>query len=93
MFSSSRENTRNNNKTSAAENLEEITKNEACRMTENLSDYAKQAGHEAQRFINSATEEFKHAKERVTDEIQGHPVRSSLVALGIGFILGALFRR
>lgn len=31
------------------------------------------------------------AKERLTAYIEKHPVQSSLIALGVGFLLGALF--
>ncbi len=33
----------------------------------------------------------KRAKEQVTGYIEKHPVQSALIALGIGFLLGALF--
>lgn len=33
----------------------------------------------------------KRAKEQVTGYIEKHPVQSALIALGVGFLLGALF--
>jgi ElaB/YqjD/DUF883 family membrane-anchored ribosome-binding protein len=33
----------------------------------------------------------KRAKEQVTGYIEQHPVQSALIALGVGFLLGALF--
>jgi ElaB/YqjD/DUF883 family membrane-anchored ribosome-binding protein len=33
----------------------------------------------------------KRAKEQVTGYIEKHPIQSALIALGVGFLLGALF--
>jgi hypothetical protein len=44
-------------------------------------------------FIGSASNKISHATDTVTKEIRSNPVQASLVALGAGYILGALFRR
>jgi len=56
-------------------------------------DAAHDAGRKVRGFIDSATDELTHAKETVTKEIRTNPVQSSVIALGVGFVLGALFRR
>lgn len=43
-------------------------------------------------MVRSASGEVSHAKDAVTTQIRTNPVRSSLVALGVGYVLGRLFR-
>lgn len=54
---------------------------------------ANKAGRQVRGFIDSANEQFSEASEKVTGEIRNNPIRSSAIALGLGFVLGALFRR
>jgi ElaB/YqjD/DUF883 family membrane-anchored ribosome-binding protein len=54
---------------------------------------ANKAGHKVRAFISSAADEISHAGDTVTGQIRSNPLQSSLVALGVGFVLGALFRR
>lgn len=54
---------------------------------------ANKVGHNVRNFIDSASEEISHAKSVVGTQIREKPVQSSLIALGIGYLLGALFRR
>ncbi len=58
-----------------------------------LSAVANQAGRKVRTLINNASDEFAHAKETITSQIRSNPVQSSAIALGVGFVLGALFRR
>lgn len=69
------------------------TRNKANHVVEDLSHYANDAGKRVRHFIDSANDELHHASDRVTGEIRANPVRSSAIALGLGFVLGALFRR
>jgi hypothetical protein len=62
-------------------------------VVDNISDYANQAGRKMRSFMDTAGNEFSHASERVTTEIRNNPVRSSLIALGLGYVLAALIRR
>ncbi|MFM9889682.1 MAG: glycine zipper domain-containing protein [Rickettsiales bacterium] len=67
---------------------------EAARSGRNdVTDYAEKAGHEVRKFIDDTTDQMSDARERLTNEIHDHPLRSSAVALGIGVLLGALIRR
>jgi uncharacterized protein YjbJ (UPF0337 family) len=44
-------------------------------------------------FADTASEDFSNLSDKVNKEIHEKPVKSSLIALGIGFILGALLIR
>jgi len=58
-----------------------------------LRDAAEKAGRKVRTFLHSASDEISHASDTVTTQIRSNPVQSSLIALGVGFVLGALFRR
>jgi len=58
-----------------------------------LREVANQAGQKVRSIYNTAHDEISHAKDTMTREIRTNPVQSSLIALGVGFVLGALFRR
>jgi ElaB/YqjD/DUF883 family membrane-anchored ribosome-binding protein len=58
-----------------------------------LHEVANKAGRKARDMYNTAIDEVSHAKETVTTQIRTNPVQSSMIALGVGFVLGALFRR
>jgi len=62
-------------------------------MKDGLHTAAHQAGCKVRSIYNSASNEISHASDTVTTEIRSNPVRSSLIALGIGVVLGALIRR
>lgn len=68
-------------------------RNSAGEIKDELCETANEAGHKVRNFINSASEEFSHTSETMTTRIRGKPVQSSLIALGIGFVLGALLIR
>ena len=67
--------------------------NSAGEMKDDICVTANKAGHKVRDFIDSAGEELSHTTETVTTKIKDKPVQSSLIALGIGFVLGALFCR
>lgn len=58
-----------------------------------LHHAANQAGRKVRSMIHSASDEISHVSESVTSEIRANPVRSSLIALGAGVLLGVLLRR
>lgn len=58
-----------------------------------LREAAGKAGRKVRHFLQSTGDELTHAKDAVTSQIRTNPVQSSLVALGIGVVLGALLRR
>ncbi len=60
---------------------------------DDLHDAANQAGRKVRGMIDSAGDEVSHVGHRVSKEIHANPVQSSLIALGVGVVLGALLRR
>ena len=58
-----------------------------------LAQYAEKAGREVRHFIDSTSDQFTNAGDRVTSEIRSNPIRSSAIALGVGVLIGALLRR
>lgn len=77
----------------AANNLKNEAREEWEETRDDLSAIANRAGKRVRSFLNSASDELTHASDTVTTQIRSNPVQSSLIALGAGFILGALFRR
>lgn len=51
------------------------------------------AGRRVREFISHAGDEISNARDTVTSQIRTNPLQSSLAALGVGFIIGTLFRR
>lgn len=68
-------------------------KNSAHEVSTELHNAANQAGRKVRSMYNTASDEISHASEKVTGEIRSNPVRSSMIALGVGVLLGALIRR
>ena len=58
-----------------------------------LHNAANQAGRKVRSLYNSASDEIANASDTVTNEIRSNPVRSSMIAMGVGVLLGALLRR
>ena len=65
----------------------------AGNVIDDLAVHANQAGKKLRDLVDNASGQMSEAGKKVSDEIQNNPVRSSAIALGIGFVLGALFRR
>ena len=83
-------------KDEAIHNLKDSARNirdEANDTARDVRNAANTAGRKVRGFINNASDEISHAGETVTTQIRNNPVQSSAIALGVGFILGALFRR
>lgn len=58
-----------------------------------VSDYANEAGQKVRGFFDRTLDGSKTASHKIETEIKTNPVRSSAIALGAGFILGALLTR
>jgi ElaB/YqjD/DUF883 family membrane-anchored ribosome-binding protein len=76
-----------------ATNLKNASQNTAQDIKGDLHTAANQAGRKVRNLFNSASDEISQASDTVTTEIRSNPVRSSMIALGIGVLLGALIRR
>ncbi|MDX2073770.1 MAG: DUF883 C-terminal domain-containing protein [Alphaproteobacteria bacterium] len=68
-------------------------KDGSCEMGESLHDAAHNAGRKVRSMLHSASDELSHARDYVGTEIRSNPVRSSVIALGVGVLLGALLRK
>jgi ElaB/YqjD/DUF883 family membrane-anchored ribosome-binding protein len=60
---------------------------------EDMHDVAYTAGRTISGIYNTATNELGNASEVVTTKIRSNPVQSTVVALVVGFIAGAILRR
>jgi ElaB/YqjD/DUF883 family membrane-anchored ribosome-binding protein len=58
-----------------------------------VSGYANEAGQKVRGLFDRTLDGSKTATHRIETEIKTNPVRSSAIALGAGFILGALMTR
>lgn len=65
----------------------------ANELSDDLHNAANNAGRRVRDLYNSASGEMSNASNTVTSEIRSNPIRSSAIAIGVGFLLGALFRR
>ena len=58
-----------------------------------LHKMAHQAGGHLREYADSAETNVKETADSVAKQIRANPIKSSLIALGAGVVLGALFRR
>lgn len=90
MYTASKEDNITNLKNS--QNLRDVA--DATNEAKNaLVDAANKAGKKVRSIVNNASDELVHARDTVTTQIRTNPVQSSLIALGVGVVLGALFRK
>lgn len=68
-------------------------RNAAGEISDGLSETAAKAGRAVRGYIDTANEEIHQVSDKVAQEIRTNPVRSSLIALGAGVLLGVLLRR
>jgi ElaB/YqjD/DUF883 family membrane-anchored ribosome-binding protein len=77
----------------AASRAKRDARNTADRTEDNVVNAAESAGRKVRDFIDEASEKIHTATDKVTSEVNHNPMQSTLAALGIGFVLGMLFRR
>jgi ElaB/YqjD/DUF883 family membrane-anchored ribosome-binding protein len=65
----------------------------ASDMKNSLTSAANQAGQKVRSMYNHASDDITHASDKVTSEIRSNPVRSTVIALSVGALIGALLRR
>lgn len=92
MFTATKDDTVQTLKNST-QNFKENARETYDEAKSDLRDTANKAGRKVRHFINSATDEISHATDTVTTQIRTKPVQSSVVALGVGVVLGMLLRR
>jgi ElaB/YqjD/DUF883 family membrane-anchored ribosome-binding protein len=69
------------------------TENTGRDILHNVSDYAQDAGQKVRGFVDKTVDQTRNTTDKLTTEIKSNPIRSSAIALGAGFILGALLAR
>ncbi len=77
----------------SAQNIKDDARATAGEAKSQMRDTANKMGRTVRGFIDSTGEEISHAADTVKHQIQEKPVQSALVTLGVGFVLGLLFRR
>lgn len=77
----------------AANKAKNETRATAANIRDELEHAAHHAGSSIREFLHNTGDEVSQVSEAVTTKIREKPVQSTLVALGAGFLLGALFRR
>lgn len=68
-------------------------KKEARDVKESINSTVKNVGSKVYHLFGTAGEEIVHAKDTVAKEIRSNPVQSTLIALGVGYVLGKLLSR
>jgi len=68
-------------------------KDQGHHVLNDVSDYASEAGQKVRGLFDRTFDSGKTATHKIETEIKTNPVRSSAIALGAGFILGALLTR
>lgn len=88
MYSATKEELKN-----TAQNLRSDIANTGEAVKSDLRVVAHDAGHKVREMLSTASDEISHISDKVTKQINDKPVQSSLTALGLGVLLGILFRR
>ncbi len=60
---------------------------------DDVSDYANEAGQKVRGVVDRTFDRTQRVTHDVEAEIKANPIRSAIMALGAGFILGALLTR
>lgn len=68
----------------------DMIRHEVQHATDIVTDRARKAEQRLRQFTDHAGDDLGHIRDRATRTINDHPVPSTMVALGVGFILGAL---
>ncbi|HEX4889345.1 MAG TPA: hypothetical protein VFW37_03095 [Alphaproteobacteria bacterium] len=79
--------------TAAKEETVKNLKQSTDDLQDDLHNAANQAGRKVRGMIDAAGDEVSHVSDRLTSEFQTNPLRSGVIALGVGVLLGALLRR
>ncbi len=61
--------------------------------SDTLNRFTNEAGRKVRSYYETASGSVNELADKMQDEIKNNPMRSSLMALGAGFILGVLLRR
>ena len=70
-----------------------VNKNDNAEHPDSCCCPAHEAGRKVREFVDHAAHDARDAVAVTEKRIREHPVKASAIAAGIGFLLGALFRR
>lgn len=79
--------------TAAKEETVKNLKQSTDDLQDDLHNAANQAGRKVRGMIDAAGDEVSYVSDRLTSEFRTNPLRSGVIALGVGVLLGALLRR
>jgi ElaB/YqjD/DUF883 family membrane-anchored ribosome-binding protein len=68
-------------------------KDDACCTKNDLSTVTHNAGHKLREVIDTASDEARDVTAATIKQVRNNPVQSSMIAAGIGLMVGFLFRR
>ena len=60
---------------------------------DDVRDTAEAAGRKVRALFDNASEELARAGDTLAEQIKNKPLQSSLIAVGIGFVIGSLLSR
>ena len=78
---------------SAANDASRSFDSKAHNIVDDVAEYANRTGKKVRRIFDEAGNELHHASDFVKSEINTNPVRSVLIAAGVGALLGMIIRR
>ena len=58
---------------------------------EGFFDRARSAQRQAAHYLHDINDQVRNSAESMNKEIQSHPLRSTVAALGIGYLIGKIF--
>jgi len=68
-------------------------KDNGCCSKDEVTALANKAGHKLREVIDTATDEVRDTSATIIKEVRQHPLQSSAIAAGVGFLFGFLLRR
>lgn len=75
------------------ESISDMIRHEVEHATHVLSERAKEAEAKLRGFADHASDDVKRYTGQAKHKIEENPIPSTLIALGVGFVLGALLIR
>jgi ElaB/YqjD/DUF883 family membrane-anchored ribosome-binding protein len=67
--------------------------NDSSEIIENINEVAHEAGRKVRGAMQTACDEASHVTDYIGAEIRNNPIRSGLIIVGFGILIGSLLRR
>ena len=78
---------------SASNDVKRKAQHAAEQGKEGILEIANEAGSKVREIFDHYSEDFGNTKEAIEENIRNKPLQSSIIALGVGVLLGLLIRR